>query len=259
MNNFKIYSAEIIRARNSNCLAESFVDLLEGYLINNLSKKYAKPLGLATGRTMVPVYRALVSRLLKWPSSNLCELISTWSSFNLDEYIGLPLEDPRTFRAYMRNHLAVPLGLDIEKIRIPSSESLDPNKEAKLYADELTNQGGIGLQILGLGSNGHIGFNEPPCTLCSKCRVETLTSSTRNDNAFDFQDTLKMVPSQAITLGLKEILEADEIHLIVTGSSKAKILNYVLNSPPNKNLPASYLVLHPNVSIWADEEALTNL
>ena len=256
MNKYKVFTAKIITAKNPNLLAESFVDLLENYLINNFKKKDHKPLGLATGRTMLPIYRSLVSRLLKWPSSDLDELRSTWLSFNLDEYIGLPRDDNRTFRSYMRTHLADPLGLDLNKIRIPDSESKDPKNESQLYAEELIHKGGIGLQILGLGSNGHIGFNEPPCVLGSTCRVESLTLSTRNDNAFSFHDNLQMVPSKAITLGLKEILKAEEIHLIVTGSSKAKILKTIINSPLDRNLPASFLGLHPAVIIWADEEAL---
>tara|TARA_Y100001968_G_scaffold208936_1_gene192027 strand:+ start:535 stop:1326 length:792 start_codon:yes stop_codon:yes gene_type:complete len=256
MNKYKVFTAEIIRAKNPNLLAESFVDLLENYLSNNLKKEDHKPLGLATGRTMVPIYRSLVSRLLKWPSSDLDELRSTWLSFNLDEYIGLPRDDSRTFSSYMRTHLADPLGLDLKKIRIPDSESKDPKNESRLYAEELTNKGGIGLQVLGLGSNGHIGFNEPPCSLESTCRVEKLTLSTRNDNAFAFQDDLQMVPSKAITLGLKEILEAQEIHLIVTGTSKSKILNTIINSSVDRDLPASFLRLHPDVIIWADDQAL---
>ena len=119
---------------------------------------------------------------------------------------------------------------------------------------------GIGLQVLGLGGNGHVGFNEPPCGPDVPCHVVTLSAETRHQNAALFGGDPTAVPEQAISLGLREILAADEIHLLVTGSGKASILRRLIrSSEPNEHLPASWLRQHDCVSIWADADALSQL
>ena len=114
-----------------------------------------KPLGLATGRTMEPLYRTLVERLLSWSSDELEALRARWCSFNLDEYLGLSAEDPRGYRAYMTHHLAAPLGLPPSAVHLPDSTAPDGQAAARHYGEQLSRCGGIGLQLLGLGSNGH--------------------------------------------------------------------------------------------------------
>ena len=250
-------NAKII-VRPTECqLVESFVDYFESNLKKRLIDKHAKPLGLATGRTMEPIYKSLVTRLSSWPENNFKRLIDGWRSFNLDEYVGLDSKDNHlSFKHYMYENLAEPIGLDELKIGMPDWQALDPYKEAEIYSARVNTLGGIGLQILGLGTNGHIGFNEPTCNKDQSCRVVSLSVSTRNQNVYAFQNNLTRVPSQAITLGLKEILNAEEIHLIVTGSAKAKILNQLLRSSPSPCLPASFLCLHPSFFLWADTKAL---
>ncbi|GIS14453.1 MAG: glucosamine-6-phosphate deaminase [Synechococcus sp.] len=216
-----------------------------------------KPLGLATGRTMEPLYRTLVERLLSWSADELEALRARWCSFNLDEYLGLSADDPRGYRAYMTHHLAAPLGLPASAVHLPDSTAADGAVAARRYGEQLSGCGGIGLQLLGLGSNGHVGFNEPPCPPDQHCHEVELTPATRQQNAVLFDGCVEAVPQRAITLGLWEILEAAEIHLVVTGAAKAGILKRLLDlSEPDPALPASWLLTHPNVWLWCDAAAL---
>ena len=215
----------------------------------------SRPLGLATGRTMEPVYGALAGRWAALPDGERAALRQGWQSFNLDEYVGLPPGDGRSFRACMHRQLAAPLALDPARLKLPDGAAADPAAEAARYGAELAAAGGIGLQLLGLGLNGHVGFNEPPCGPEARCRCLVLSASTRRQNAGAFGGDPAAVPQRAITLGLADILEADEILLVVTGPAKAGILRRVLEEPPNLGLPASWLQGHPAVTVIADRAA----
>ncbi|MFM7086911.1 MAG: glucosamine-6-phosphate deaminase [Cyanobium sp.] len=215
-----------------------------------------RPLGLATGRTMEPVYEAMVHQVKLLPEAEQLRLRERWLSFNLDEYVGLPADDPRSFRAAMEKQLVHPLGLDPEQVRLPCGHPTDPAAEAERYASELQAAGGIGLQVLGLGLNGHVGFNEPPCPAEAPCRCVPLSASTRQANATAFGGDPAAVPPQAITLGLRDILAAAEILLVVTGAAKAPVLRRLLQEPPGPDLPASWLRQHPRVTVLADRHAL---
>ncbi len=215
-----------------------------------------RPVGLATGRTMEPVYAALVRQLGQLPEAERDRLRERWLSFNLDEYVGLAADDPGSFRSVMRERLIRPLGLDPERVRLPAGLAADPDAEARRYADELAAAGGIGLQLLGLGLNGHVGFNEPPCEADVPCRSVALCETTRRANAPAFGGDPTAVPERAITLGLREILAARSILLVVTGASKAGILRRLLTEPPSPALPASWLRRHPDVTVLADRAAL---
>ncbi len=239
-------------------LVDALADLLEERLRFRLHAVDAvKPLGLATGRTMEPLYAALVQRLAAWSEADLNKLRRSWSSFNLDEYLGLPVADPQGYRQFMDRHLGAPLQLPFGSMHLPEGSTTDGHAAALQYSDALKMRGGLGLQLLGLGSNGHIGFNEPPCRPHLPCRVVSLSDATRRQNAAMFGGDPARVPTQAITLGLQEILAAEEIHLVVTGAAKAKILRQVLDSAqPDERLPASWLRLHQRVWLWADAEAM---
>ena len=239
-------------------LIDALADQLEGQLRLRLNAEDAlKPLGLATGRTMEPVYAALVQRLAAWSEADLNKLREAWSSFNLDEYLGLPVADPQGYRTFMERHLGSPLQLPFGSMHLPEGSTTDGHAEAIQYSDALKMHGGLGLQLLGLGSNGHIGFNEPPCQPHLPCRVVPLSDATRLQNAAMFGGNPGQVPTHAITLGLQEILDAEEIHLVVTGAAKARILRQVLDSTqPDEHLPASWLRLHQRVWLWADAEAM---
>lgn len=220
-----------------------------------------RPLGLATGRTMEPVYAALVRQLALLPEAEQGRLRERWLSFNLDEYVlddqaGLAADAPGSFRKVMQQRLVRPLGLDPERVRLPDGLAAEPAAEARRYADELAAAGGIGLQLLGLGLNGHVGFNEPPCEASQSCRCLQLCETTRQANAAAFGGDPEAVPRRAITLGLQEILAARSILLVVTGASKAAILQRLLTEPPGPELPASWLRRHPDVTVLVDRAAL---
>lgn len=218
-----------------------------------------RPLGLATGRTMGPLYRALAERAAQLEPRERVRLRQGWLSFNLDEYVGLGPADPRSFAAFMAGALVGPLGLDGRRVRLPDGLAADPAAEASRYRGAIAAAGGIGLQLLGLGLNGHVGFNEPPCGPEASCRCLALSEATRRQNAAAFGGDPDAVPARAITLGLAEILAAERILLVVTGAAKAAVLARLLREPPSPELPASWLRGHPAVTLLADRAALAGL
>ena len=240
-------------------LCSRLVDQLEQALRLNLEGAAPRrPLGLATGRTMEPLYAALVERLLGWPPGDLAALRRRWCSFNLDEYLGLPAGDPRSYRSFMNAQLGRPLSLPEGALQLPDGQAAAADAAALAFQAALNDLGGIGVQLLGLGSNGHVGFNEPPCGREQPCRVVQLSDATRRQNAGLFGGDPEAVPVRAITLGLKEILAAEQIHLVVTGREKAPILGRLLAmDQPDPELPASWLLEHPRVTLWADADALS--
>lgn len=214
------------------------------------------PLGLATGRTMEPVYRALVARVMAHPPPQREALVRGWRSFNLDEYVGLGAAEATSFAAAMRRQLGDPLGLTAAQLRLPDGLAADPAAEARRYAAELAAAGGLGLQLLGLGLNGHVGFNEPPCGPEAICRCVRLSDATRVQNADAFGADPTAVPTRAISLGLAEILAARELVLVVTGAAKALVLQRFLGEPASPALPASWLRQHPRLTVVVDQAAL---
>jgi glucosamine-6-phosphate deaminase len=216
----------------------------------------AWPLGLATGRTMEPVYAALVRRLAALAPQQQEGLRQRWLSFNLDEYVGLGAAHPGSFHAAMHRHLLEPLQLAPSRLRLPEGLAVDPHAEAECYGAALGAAGGIGLQLLGLGLNGHVGFNEPPAAAGSRCRCLHLSAATRTQNAAAFGGDPAAVPARAITLGLAEILAARRILLVVTGAAKAPVLRALLGQDVSAELPASWLQGHPQVEVIADRAAL---
>ena len=238
--------------------AEALCDALAERLEDQLRARRCgdRPLGLATGRTMEPLYAALVRRLQGWRTDELAALKACWSSFNLDEYRGLAASDPRSYRRFMAEQLGGPLQIPDAALRLPDGSAADGDGAAAAYGAALARCGGIGVQLLGLGSNGHVGFNEPPCGPLMACRVVQLSAATRQQNAGLFGGDPQRVPEAAITLGLKEILAAEEIHLVVTGSGKAAILKKLLDDEPSEQLPASWLRQHPRVWLWVDRAAM---
>jgi glucosamine-6-phosphate deaminase len=236
--------------------AAAVAERVAARLLNARRRHPSRPLGLATGRTMAPVYAQMARLLPLLPPAEQERLRRGWLSFNLDEYVGLAPEDSRSFHALITRQLTEPLGLDPAAVRLPAGVAADPDLEARRYGAELAAAGGIGLQVLGLGLNGHVGFNEPPCGPEAVCRCVELSDVTRFQNAGAFGGDPAAVPTRAITLGLAEILAADRILLVVTGAAKAKVLRRVLEGPPSPDVPASWLQHHPAVSVIADGAAL---
>ena len=231
-------------------------DWVASLLLRDRLLRPERPLGLATGRTMEPVYAALARHVNGLTPAERQELRMRWCSFNLDAYVGLDRADPRSFAAEMTSRLTTPLGLDPERVHLPDGQATaDPHAAAECYAAQLAATGGIGLQLLGLGLNGHVGFNEPPCEADAPCRCVELSPATRHQNAGAFGGDPEDVPQQAITLGLREILAAERLLLVVTGASKAEVLARALRQPPTPELPASWIQLHPRALVVADGAA----
>ena len=216
-------------------------------------------LGLATGRTMVPVYAALRQRLQALAPPVREPLLRRWRSFNLDEYVGLGAEHPGSFSRFMAEQLGEPLGLPAGALQLPDGLAADPQAEAQRYGAAVGAAGGIDLQLLGLGSNGHVGFNEPPCAADAPCRCLALSAATRRQNADAFGGDPAAVPERAITLGTAEILAARQPLLVVTGAAKAEILRRCLAEPPGPDRPASWLQGHPGLRIVVDAAAAAAL
>ena len=238
---------------------DALADWVASLLLQERLRRPERPLGLATGRTMEPVYAALVRQVKELPPQEQRELRRRWCSFNLDAYVGLDRADPGSFAAEMANRLTAPLGLDPERVHLPDGRAADPHAAAECYRAQLAAAGGIGLQLLGLGLNGHVGFNEPPCAADAPCRCLELSPVTRHQNAGAFGGDPDAVPKRAITLGLREILAAERLLLVVTGAAKAEVLARTLQEPPTASLPASWIQHHPRALVVADQEAMRAL
>lgn len=211
----------------------------------------ARPvLGLATGRTPLAIY----ARLVEAARAGRADFSRT-ESFNLDEYRGLGPDHPASFAAYMRRTLFdhVPFAAT----HLPAGLG-DPEAEAARYEAAIAASGGIGLQLLGIGRNGHIAFNEPGAGFDSRTRVVTLAEDTRIANAPDFPDG-EAVPATAMTMGIGTILEAGRILLVATGAAKRAALTRAVLGPPDPSCPASALQLHGDVLILCDREAGADL
>ena len=222
-------------------------------VIARLRKRQPITLGLATGATMTPLYARLVA-------ATRASLISfrTVSSFNLDEYVGVAPQSPGSFHAYMQEHLLRHVDMEAGRARIPDGMVDDVAAEAARYEAQIAAAGGIDLLLLGIGANGHIGFNEPGSDFASRTREIRLDEATRMANAGNFPD-LASVPERAITMGIATILEARNILLIATGPEKAAAVAAAIEGPIGSACPASALRLHGNVDILCDEAAATAL
>lgn len=239
--------------------AAAVAEQVAATLLREALRPQHRPLGLATGRTMEPVYAALNCQLQALETAAAERLRRSWCSFNLDDYVGLAPTDPHSFAAEMAARLVDPLDLEPAAVHLPDGLAADPEAEAARYRQALEAAGGIGLQLLGLGLNGHVGFNEPPCSAEAPCRVVMLSPSTREQNAGTFGGDPAAVPERAITLGLREILAAERLLLVVTGAAKAEVLARVLQEPPIPELPASWLQHHPRALVVVDAAAATAL
>jgi glucosamine-6-phosphate deaminase len=213
-----------------------------------LRQQPAAVLGLATGRTMEPLYGELRQRHQRGLSFAGC------TTFNLDEYAELPPGDRRSFRYFMAEQLFGAVDLRPEHTHLPN-----PDGDGRAYERAIAAAGGIDLQLLGLGSNGHIGFNEPGSAFDSRTRRVHLDEATRHQNAALFGGDWRAVPATAVTMGIATILEARSILLLVTGAAKAGILSRSLTLEPSTERPASALQHHSDLTLIADRSALAAL
>ncbi|SEO56461.1 glucosamine-6-phosphate deaminase [Amphibacillus marinus] len=222
-------------------------------LINLVTQEQDPVIGLATGSTPEGLYKQLVAN---YQAGNVS--FTSVKTFNLDEYVGLGPEHPNSYYYYMAQKLFNQININQTQTHLPNGQAVDLASECKVYEHLIANAGGIDLQILGLGGNGHIGFNEPGTSFQSNTHVVQLDASTRAANARFFESEAA-VPAQAITMGINTIMKSKEILLIVTGNGKAKALKQLLNQEKNEQFPASVLHEHGNVTIIADQAALSEM
>jgi glucosamine-6-phosphate deaminase len=210
-------------------------------------------LGLATGRTMERVYQWCVDM---HQTEDLD--FSACRTFNLDEYVGLSSDDPHSYRHYMDEHLFNRVNIDRRNTHLPNGLAADLDAECRDYEIRIREAGGIGLQLLGLGRSGHIGFNEPLSALRSRTRVKALTQTTIEQNAPLFGGAF-LVPPRAITMGVGTILDARRVLLLATGSQKSAIVATTVEGPITSMISATALQLHERCTVIVDEAAAVDL
>ena len=207
-------------------------------------------IGLATGSSPLLTYHELIERCrdrrLSFARTRL---------FLLDEYVGLDPDHPQSCRSFVQRELIDHVDVPAGALVAPQCASADLATAGETYERRIVNAGGIDLQLLGIGGNGHIGFNEPPSSLVSRTRLKTLTAATRKDNARFFDNDLDTVPRHAITQGIGTILEARHVVLIATGEAKSGPIARAVEGPVTAMVPASALQLHPCTTVIIDEAA----
>jgi glucosamine-6-phosphate deaminase len=227
---------------------------LAAQLAAMLTGQPALVLGLPTGRTPVRMYHELGTL----HAHKLADF-SQATTFNLDEFLGIGPDHPGSYRAFMEEHLFSRVNLEPGRIHIMNGAAPDPEGECARYEQAIAAAGGIDVQVLGIGTNGHIGFNEPGRELAARTHRVTLKASTRRSNAALFGGDAAKVPADALSMGMATILHARRIVLVATGKSKARCIELVVNGPITTKLPASFLQLHPDVELMLDEAAAEQL
>jgi glucosamine-6-phosphate deaminase len=210
-------------------------------------------LGLATGSTPLPTYLELRRRQREEGLS-----FAGAAAFLLDEYVGLPLGHPQLYRAVVDRELTAHVDIAPGAVHAPDGNAGDVAGECARYDAAIRDAGGVDVQILGIGGDGHLGFNEPGSSLASRTRIKTLTARTRADNARFFASPDE-VPRHVLTQGLGTILEARHLLLLATGAAKAEAVAAAVEGPLSASCPASVLQLHPHATVILDEGAATGL
>jgi glucosamine-6-phosphate deaminase len=217
-------------------------------------KKPQVTLGLATGGTPLGMYRELI-RLHREEGLDFSQVVT----FNLDEYVGLPADHPQSYHVFMQSQFFNHVNIDPRNIHIPDGTvQTDVERYCAAYEEQIRKAGGIDLQILGIGTTGHIGFNEASSSLSSRTRVTALAEQTIDDNRRFFPPGEK-VPQCAITMGLGTILDARKILLLASGPHKARAVASAIEGPLTASVTASVLQLHPDVTVLLDREAAEQL
>jgi glucosamine-6-phosphate deaminase len=226
------------------------------YIAGKINACEQKPfiLGLPTGSSPLRIYNEFIKMRKEGKLS-----FKNVRTFNMDEYIGLPADHPQSFHYYMRENLFNHIDIDPENTHIPDGMAADIEKECNLYEEAIIAEGGIDLFLGGMGSDGHIAFNEPGSSLSSRTRVKTLNSQTKAANARFFGGDIKKVPDTALTVGVGTIMDSREVLIIVNGQSKARALHAVIEEGINHMWTLSCLQMHPKAIIVCDEEAASEL
>lgn len=228
------------------------VKTVSDMVLERLESHPTSVIGLATGKTMEPVYRQLVEDSQKKRLD-----YSKAFFFMLDEYLGLPEDHPASFQAYIRKNLINPLDLSSTQFSFPPVHTADPSDGAAHYEQALRESGGIDLQLLGIGTNGHIGFNEPGSLKDTRARVVKLTPETIHANKGEFPD--ENFPATALTMGIGTIRESKNLVLLAMGKSKADAIKFLLNNHDVPDCPATFLKDHPHFILVLDPEAASKI
>lgn len=236
---------KVVVVKNYNEISCQTAQLITDHIIN----KKNSILGLATGSTPIGVYQELIRKFQRGELD-----FSKVVTFNLDEYYGLSPEHPQSYYFFMWNILFKHINLKKENIHLLNGVTKNIAKECKQYEDLIQKSGGIDLQILGIGNNGHIGFNEPDISLNSRTHLVNLTAKTIRANS-RFFNNIQEVPRQAITMGIGTIMRAKKIILLANGKRKARVVERTINGPITTKVPATVLQLHNDVTIIIDQEA----
>lgn len=211
-------------------------------------------LGLPTGRTSIPLY----ARLAAARNEGQCRFDRV-VTFNLDEFVGLPPTHPGSYRAFMARHCFEPLGIPDARVHFLNGVAADLDAECASYERQLAEIGGTDLQVLGLGANGHIGFNEPADALHARTHRVRLCQETRLANVGLFDGALDRVPTEALSMGMATILEARALVLVAQSANKREAVTAMVEGLVTPRLPASFLQLHPRVDVYLDEDAAAGL
>ena len=232
---------------NKEKLAQAAASMIAGLVI----EKPDAILGLATGDTPVPTYKEM-ARLNREGVVSFAET----RTFNLDEYAGIAPDHPQSYRRFMNEQLFEHIDIDLDNTQVPSGFA--DAEAAAQYDAEIESAGGVDLQVLGIGRNGHIGFNEPDSHFSRTTHVVELTENTRDANA-RFFDSIDEVPTHAVSMGIGTIMHAKKILMIATGENKADAVAAMVNGPITPEMPASILALHQNVVVMLDQAAAAKL
>ncbi len=231
----------------------SVADYVSDVLINTIKNKPDMVLGAATGGTMEPIYAHFIQQVRQQQVD-----VSRLVTFNLDEYVGLSAHHPKSYAAYMHQHLFQHLNFNTAKLYLPDGQAQNLEEHCFEYSTRVQHYGGINLQLLGVGGNGHIGFNEPGTSFDSRCHVVQLSEQTRIDNSRFFAENA-IVPASAITMGIQDIMDADEVLLVATGISKSAIMAAYYQNDVTEAIPLTILKRHPSAKIILDEAAASLL
>ncbi|MBI1953361.1 MAG: glucosamine-6-phosphate deaminase [Candidatus Omnitrophica bacterium] len=230
------------------------VSRLSAELIADLIRRKPRAvLGLATGSTPLGTYKELI-RLHKEDGLDFSKV----TTFNLDEYVGLVHEHPQSYHFFMWENLFKHLNVNAKNVHIPDGTAKDIPEFCRKYEEDIIRAGGLDLQLLGIGGNGHIAFNEPGSSLGSRTRVKTLDDRTRQDNARFFRN-MNEVPRYAITMGIGTIMDARQLILLANGAGKAEAIANTCEGPITAIVPATIVQLHPKATIIVDKPASAKL
>ncbi|MFI2566534.1 glucosamine-6-phosphate deaminase [Paenarthrobacter sp. NPDC018779] len=241
--------AEVIIVRDQ----EEAGSVAAALIVSQLQRKPDSVLGLATGSTPLSTYAAL-ARVVR----ELGLDVSQVRGFALDEYLGVPPEHPQSYRSVITDEVVEPLGLTASLVSTPRGTGPDLELAGDEYESAILAAGGIDIQILGIGTNGHVGFNEPGSSLASTTRIKSLAAQTRADNA-RFFDSLSDVPTHCITQGLGTIQRSRHVVLLAFGAAKAPAIAAALEGPVSSSVPGSIVQLHPRATVIVDEGAASLL